>query len=238
MAMKGGSEPKTPDWMTGGESGFKGIWIPRESASSASLHDELHGVSFSDPEIWRIVTDFFKAYHLDPADPFHWQELIFKLAYKHWEQQPGAETVWTETRLCFLAADVELAQAQSSKRSKTKTTDIEICKMLVAGKIKPLSQDAGVVARFRSYKGKSLKTLRRRLPEARQRLADLFVALMPYMRDGTTWTADDVVRASLWISSLLAVGGYPHQLWFLRANLRTMFLEAIAREYPALITRK
>jgi hypothetical protein len=207
MASKGGKN-RIPNWLIGRRSDFKGIWIPYERPVIGRPGAKFRSwpTPFGRDWEWKLVRDLFKAHELDPANPIHWQRLILIFANEHRSRQPGAKTLWTEDRLCQVAAAFELAQGANPGES-----DSYICKLLAAGKFKLPARHPGSVALTDLSWGR----IRRVLPEARKRLAELIAALVRLVRhDFEPWTAAHEAKVRAVIVKKLAAGGHPHS--FLR----------------------
>jgi hypothetical protein len=151
-----------------------------------------------------MMRDLFKAHDLDPADPHHWQKLLLNFAKEHAASQPGANRIWTEARLCRLDADFVMTQSAHPGKS-----DTDICKLLVKG-IPQIPGDACAKALPAFYTKQKWQTLRRLLPEAHERLAELVAVLVQSVRaDFDPWTADHEAGVKDWAVRRVALGGHP-----------------------------
>ena len=206
--------PRVPAWLITRSSDFNGIWIPDVVPLPSSLPPIEAGALFGgEPKAlapfsyepkWRLVCDLFKAHDLDPADPHHWQKLLLNFAKEHAASQPGANRIWTEARLCRLDADFVMTQSAHPGKS-----DTDICKLLVKG-IPQIPGDAYAKALPALYTKQKWQALRRLLPEAHERLAELVAVLVQLVRaDFDTWTADREAGVKDWAVRRVALGGHP-----------------------------
>jgi hypothetical protein len=246
MPNHGDNKKPVPDWIIGRASEFKGIWIPGQAPfpvlnpgqALISSADDLEAprwrrTPFGDGHNWQLVCDLFKAHNLDPANPHHWQELILKFAIEHRSRQ-GGRRLWTEARLCVLAADFELAQ-----RAHPGKSDTYVCKLLTRGKFTPpwqhLCDPLLKWYMLPVYNGMKWKRIQRLLPEARRRFAELIAVYVGFVRnDFQPWTADHEAMVKDWLIHELERGGHPS--WFLlRLDKLT---DTLRVQPPPLETRK
>ena len=205
--MSGKRKSPTPDWLFGRSSKFKGIWIPREIPPTGigPFPNTAWPTPFAHENDWKLVRDLFKAHELDLTDPIHWQKLILIFANEHRSRQPGAKKLWTEARLCQLAAVFELAQTANPARS-----DLDICKLLATGKFKPPAGHPEFPEFSIALTDLDWNRIRRVLPEARKHFAELIAALVQFVRkDFAPWTADHKKKVRDWTIKRIARGGHP-----------------------------
>jgi hypothetical protein len=75
------------------------------------------------------IHDAFKAFELDPTNPFDWRRLLFYLADCHYGKRRGAPKRWNEERWCRLLVDYYTVKFEFKKQS-----DEAVCKHLQSKK--------------------------------------------------------------------------------------------------------
>jgi len=125
--------------------------VPKEFPAELKNGVRLRAIGFLD-NLW--TTHFRPAFlecRLDPLNPRDWEIVIYFVFWVQFGKSSGRKEFWNEGRLCRLACDFAHAKAANPGQ-----TDAAIRELLVKD------------GRYRKVK---CSTIRRRMPEARRKLA-------------------------------------------------------------------
>jgi hypothetical protein len=115
------------------------------------------GGRFTLSHIWEPIGEAFKDFNLNVEDPHDWQRLLYYLAE---ERRRGNPETWSESALCRLAVDFDVA-----KKSNPGKPAEEIYELLLTNN---RYKNASVKSRAGNQRDRSWKTLKRKMPDARR----------------------------------------------------------------------
>jgi hypothetical protein len=74
----------------------------------------------------------FKAFGLDPRNPFHWRKLLAYFSDAHFASQRrrGPQELWSDDRLCQLLRDFDQIRRRRTLVPGSKISDLEVCRWL------------------------------------------------------------------------------------------------------------
>lgn len=84
-------------------------------------------------ELDQPLNKAFKAFDLDPRNPFHWRKLLAYFAEAHFGSKRlkrGANKVWSDDRLCQLLSDFDQVKSRRMLVPGSTISDLEVCSWL------------------------------------------------------------------------------------------------------------